>query len=315
MTILPLRDASRRLVRELGFLRRTLAGTDLPASAVHALVEIGESGSMSAVELCERLNLEKSSVSRMVRKLVEAGLLGEEPDAADGRTKGLSLTAKGRTTLDTIHRFANEQVQGALALLPGEEHGTVLAGIARYAEALRALRTGTSLPRVADVTIEAGYRPGIIGRCAAMHGRYYSRTVGFGWFFEAKVAAGMAEFAARLDRPGNQVWSAVRAGEIVGTIAIDGEDLGTGNAHLRWFILDDGMRGGGIGRRLLGEALDFCDRQGFPAVELWTFAGLDAARRLYESFGFVLVEEWRGTQWGDAVMEQRFIRRAGAALD
>ena len=32
----PIRDASRRLVRELGFMRATLAGTNLPPSAVHA---------------------------------------------------------------------------------------------------------------------------------------------------------------------------------------------------------------------------------------------------------------------------------------
>ncbi|MFP3710951.1 MarR family transcriptional regulator, partial [Paraburkholderia sp. SIMBA_009] len=43
---------------------------------------------------------------------------------------------------------------------------------------------------------------------------------------------------------------------------------------------------------------------------LWTFKGLDAARHLYESAGFVLTQEAEGTQWGGAVVEQRFSRAA-----
>lgn len=44
-------------------------------------------------------------------------------------------------------------------------------------------------------------------------------------------------------------------------------------------------------------------------------ARVDAARHLYESCGFVLVEERRGTQWGTEVMEQRYIRRRPKGRD
>ena len=97
-------------------------------------------------------------------------------------------------------------------------------------------------------------------------------------------------------------------------VAIDGEDLGPGVAYLRWFIVDDGIRGGGIGRKLLSAALEFCDRQGFAEVQLWTFQGLDAARHLYEALGFSLAEERLGRQWGKEVKEQRFVRRGGAPI-
>src|SRR5690606_436777 len=145
-----------------------------------------------------------------------------------------------------------------------------------------------------------------------MHAVFYSRHAGFGQFFESQVASGIAEFAGRLDRPCNQVWSAVDSDRVVGSVSIDGEDLGSGEAHLRWFILDEGHRGTGIGRRLLAEAIDFCDQRRFQAIRLWTFSGLDAARRLYEAFGFVLVHEVDGKQWGTLVKEQEF-RRAGQA--
>ena len=94
----------------------------------------------------------------------------------------------------------------------------------------------------------------------------------------------------------------------MGSIAIDGEDLGDGIAHLRWFIVSDALRGTGRGRVLLQDALNFCDERGFEETHLWTFEGLDAARRLYEENGFVLAEEYWGDQWGKKMREQRFIR-------
>lgn len=303
------RDASRRLVRELGFLRGTLAGTALPPSAVHALVEIGHRGSMTAADLCEVLALEKSSVSRMLGKLAAAGEIVAEAHGSDGRIKPLSLTAKGRETLEGIDRFARTQVEDALARLPAAERAAVAGALASYAGALAAGRTGR-LPEPARPAVhyDEGYRPGVIGRAVEMHARYYGRTAGFGRVFERRVAADMAAFAERMDRPGNGFWSASVEGAVVGTVAIDGEDLGPGLAHLRWFIVDDGLRGAGVGRALLERAMAFCDRQGFAETHLWTFRGLDAARHLYEANGFTLAEEWPGSQWGTEVTEQRFVR-------
>lgn len=78
----PIRDASRHLVRELGFMGSTLAGTDLPPSAVHALIEIGDRQVDTAAQLCTVLNLEKSSVSRMLNKLIKAGNWLRNPASA-----------------------------------------------------------------------------------------------------------------------------------------------------------------------------------------------------------------------------------------
>ena len=169
-----------------------------------------------------------------------------------------------------------------------------------------AFRPGASNP----ITIHAGYQPGMIGRITEMHAAFYARHAGFGQFFESQVATGVAEFAGRLNQTGNHVWLALLNDRIVGSVAIDGQDLGNNHAHLRWFILDDGCRGSGVGRQLLAEAVAYCDRLGFAATRLWTFKGLDAARKLYESVGFQLVREEAGEQWGSTVTEQQFIRPA-----
>lgn len=314
-TIGPIRDASRRLVRELGFMKPTLAGTDLSPSAVHALIETGKSSALTAADLCVVLNLEKSSISRMVRKLVASGELSEEPSETDGRAKLLSLTSKGRKTLASIDAFAEGQVCSAMKNLSPVAQGQVRDGLMAYAGALESSRSGVSGPIAPTIVVETGYCPGVVGRSAEMQARYYARIAGFGHFFESKVASGLAEFVARLDRPANQIWTASEAGNIIGTIAIDGEDLGPSIAHLRWFIVEDGHRGSGVGKRLLTQAVSFCREKGFAEIHLWTFKGLDAARRLYEAFGFVLVDEQPDRQWGEAVIGQRFICTIGAGIN
>jgi len=303
-----IRDASRRLVRELGFMKSTLAGTELPPSAVHALLTIGARGELTSVELSEVLTLEKSSVSRMIRKLIDAGELIEKVSQQDGRAKLLSLTGKGRATLAGINSFAQKQVVAALDNLSPAARRTVRDGLASYAGALEASRTGSARRPPPDFVIENGYRPGAIGRIVEMHARYYGDAVGFGSFFESKVAAGLADFAGRLRHSRNGLWVAIRENEIIGALAIDGEDLGRDIAHLRWFIVGDGLRGQGVGRALLAEAVTFCVRQGFAEIQLWTFQGLDAARRLYETHGFSLTAEKAGRQWGREVIEQKFAR-------
>ena len=154
--------------------------------------------------------------------------------------------------------------------------------------------------------IVRGYVPGAIGRIVELHGIYYAAHWGFSAFFEARMARELADFVDRYDGKRDGLWTAVSGGRIVGSIAIDGLRAHDEGAHLRWFSLDADQRGRGAGGCLLEEALQFCRACGHPSVTLWTFAGLDTARRLYERAGFHLAEERRGKQWGTEVTEQRF---------
>jgi len=310
-TVEAIRTASRALVRELGFMDTTLAGTALSPSAVHALIELEHGDGCTASDLGRRLRLEKSSVSRLLARLVAAGSVVQEATRPDGREKSLALTDQGRTQVAAIHHFARNQVQHALRQLPRHQHGTVVQGLAAYAEALRAAQQPgeEAAPQpVQPIEVQRALPPGALGRIVEMHARYYARERGFGRFFEAKLASELAEFSGRLDDPRNALWVALRGDTVVGSIAIDADDFGPETAHLRWFILDDGLRGSGTGRRLLAQATAFCDRQSYPATDLWTLSGLDAARRLYDDAGFRLVEEVSAAQWGKETTEQRFRR-------
>ena len=158
-------------------------------------------------------------------------------------------------------------------------------------------------------SIEDGYTTGLIGSVALLHATTYQQISGFGQEFEAKVASELAEFTSRLAHQKNNVWYVTNDDRIVASISIDGQDLGNNIAHLRWFIVDQTLRGSGLGRKLLTTAIQFCDNTGFSQIDLWTFKGLDAARKLYEQCGFELASEQPGNQWGTKVVEQKFVRK------
>jgi GNAT superfamily N-acetyltransferase len=156
------------------------------------------------------------------------------------------------------------------------------------------------------MNLHIGYLPGCIGRVAEMHASYYSSAVGFGASFEAKVATELAEFCLRYHAGRDGLWLAEDNGVLHGCVVIDGSQYRESGAHLRWFITSNESRGKGVGSRLLGAAMAFCQARGYRRVYLWTFDELHAARHLYEKHGFMLVRTQRGSQWGKEVNEQLF---------
>lgn len=155
-------------------------------------------------------------------------------------------------------------------------------------------------------TILTGYLPGAIGRIVELHASYYSFNWGFGLFFEARVAKEMSEFLNRFDRACDGFWIVSLNDRIEGGIAIDGIKARTAGAHLRWFILSPEVRGRGFGHKLMEEAITFSKKKDYRKIYLDTFEGLHAARHLYEKFGFKLVHQSEGSQWGKEVTEQKF---------
>jgi len=303
-----IRAASRQLVREFGFLDKTIAGTDLSGSGVHAIMEIGLCAGITAKELSAKLKLEKSTISRLLKSLEARGDIVQNRSERDGRSFGLSLTETGAGTFARIDKFGNDLALRALSQIEGDKAEIIASSMTAYAEALAAPANGNAAP-AAEFQILEGYQTGMIGDIAGMHGRTHGHTVGMGPAFESVVAKAMAEFMPRIGNPVNNSWSVADNGDVIGSITIDGEDLGGNIAHLRWFILSERLRGKGLGKILLGKALDHCDRLGFDEIHLWTLKGLEAARGLYEKNGFVLADEYLGDQWGKAVTEQKFTRQ------
>lgn len=302
-----LRRSARQIVRELGFMHSHLAGTQLSPSAVHTIIELGLGTVASAHALGDLLHLEKSSVSRLLKKLQRDGLVKVSADKADKRARKLELTGRGAALLEQIEDHARGRLRSALSRKTGPELSVIEDGLFAFAAAL-----GSDMPQPhmgkPQPTQHSGYQPALIAGVTGMHAAFYSQNYGFGALFERKVASEMSEFMGRIDAPLNAVFSAYNGKKLLGSVSIDGEDLGSKTAHLRWFIVSPEARGLGVGKGLMARAMKFVDEMAFQQTCLWTFKGLDTARHLYERFGFELFEEKTGSQWGIQMVEQQFRR-------
>jgi GNAT superfamily N-acetyltransferase len=158
------------------------------------------------------------------------------------------------------------------------------------------------------VTVRDADRPGDLGAITGMHGRLYAAERGMDQTVEAYIAAGLADFVRRRAAEGagaGRCWVAEdAAGRVVGSIGITRADPGW--LQLRWFLIEPGERGRGLGRTLMDTAMDYCRAQDARGVFLLTIAGLDPAHHLYLRAGFRLTAATPARQWGIDLVEQRF---------
>jgi len=130
----------------------------------------------------------------------------------------------------------------------------------------------------------------------------------FGTVWEVEKERPVADFAAMLDE--HRFWGGFRGANLDGIVGFyvmpRAKERHRGVLYAMY--VREAARGTGLGRRLLGDAIRHADRRAFPGIYLTTFAGLDAARHLYESAGFALAGESATDRWSGGVREQRFER-------
>jgi DNA-binding MarR family transcriptional regulator len=89
---------------------------------------VGHHGSLSAGELARTLHIDPSSLTGMLRRLEQAGLLRRKRDPADGRRAVLTLTASGKRL--------NARGQGTVESIVDRALGAATKGEVRSAERL-----------------------------------------------------------------------------------------------------------------------------------------------------------------------------------
>jgi len=151
-----------------------------------------------------------------------------------------------------------------------------------------------------------GYYPGVVGKITEMHAVYYHEHWGFDVSFETQVGRELSVFVSEYDKDRDGLWVATTDRRFAGSIAIDGRHAQTEGARLRWFIVAPDFHNAGIGQELISRAIEFCKKKKYPRIFLWTFEGLDLARRLYERENFRLIESHDARQWGQHIKEQKF---------
>lgn len=82
------------------------------------LTELQDFGEMSMREIGRRLNLEKSSVTRLTGTLIRDGLAESRPDREDRRIQLIRLTQEGARTAEAVRNSRENYYERIISLLP-----------------------------------------------------------------------------------------------------------------------------------------------------------------------------------------------------
>lgn len=111
-------DGIRRLVRVLRLSARSAEReVGLSGAQLFVLQTLGKRKPLSLNELAEATSTDQSSVSVVVRRLIESGLVTRRLDPVDKRRVRLSLSAKGRGLFKKAPHAAQEDLLGATSRL------------------------------------------------------------------------------------------------------------------------------------------------------------------------------------------------------
>ncbi len=291
-----IRHFNRFYTQILGLLDNKLLKSDYSLAEARILFELGQIPNLVARDLAKQLHLDPAQLSRLLRRFEQQGLIRKEKSSEDTRKQVLSLTSLGELALCKLQDMSNEQIRTSLAGTTKEEQSRLVKAM----NSIEQIFTGETHP--SKMFTLRSHRPGDIGYITYRHAMFYSQTYGFDVTFDAYVASGMAQFVMQYDPQKEHLWVAETDTTLVGSIAIVKADEDV--AQLRWFLVESQARGKGLGKKLLHEAIEFCKRQNYQKLILWTVSNLEAARHLYDRFGFQVTTTNTHEIWGQELTEE-----------
>ena len=293
------REFNRFYTVLIGSLSRGYLDTEYTLQEARVIFEVATNPGCTARKIQFRAGFDQAYLSRLITRLIQAGVIRRTTSADDRREQKLFLTQAGRLAFRTLDARANIQARKLLERLGSYE----LDELCNSLQTVQRLLDVSG--RVDRITV-CDERPGDLGWVFQRHAVVYRKEFGYSAVFESYVCDGLAPYMKGYDSSKDRLWIGEMGGRRVGSIAVHHVTNRPGWAKLRWFLVEKEARGKGLGLRLLRTAIGFCKKAGYRGIFLWTVSDLDAARRLYEGVGFQLVEEKEGCAWASWAHEQRW---------
>jgi DNA-binding MarR family transcriptional regulator/N-acetylglutamate synthase-like GNAT family acetyltransferase len=277
------RRFNRLVTRQVGALDDRFLG-HRPLGESRVLFEIGLDGA-SPRDIRARLGVDSGYLSRMIRSLERDGLIEQQPDPDDGRTKRLSLTGAGRSELGELNRGSDALARSLLAPLTDDQR----------ARLLRAQAEVTHLLAISMVTIEPEHPASTDARWCLSH------------YFDELVERFEEPFDPGRTLPADSPDMVPPAGVFL-VARINGRPAGCGalkHGELVRMWVDRPHRGLGIGARLL-DALEAQARAlGHETVRLYTNRSLAEAKSMYRARGYVEIPRYNDDPYANHWFEKR----------
>lgn len=273
-----LRFYSRELIREFGFLDTPYEQYDVNFAQIHVLLECDRYGTIDQRTLAQNLRVNKSYISRLVKKLINQKLLVLLDNAIDGRIRSVMLTPLGNELVQKINNIENKRVFSALRYLSDADQITVKEGLQQYSQALKKVR---KLEGVIIRPIELKDNAALSALIKTVLIEFGANKPGFAFsdpetnaMFEAYQGQGRGYFVAQKD---NVIIGGIGFGEL------HGADLRI--CELRKMYLMKEARGLGLGDELLRLVMNE-SKKNYSSIYLETLSSMTQAISLYRRHQF-----------------------------
>lgn len=133
-----LQDLFSEFLQTLGLQRpdQIPVGFAISLSEMFALLLLASDAPLSQQALADRLHLEKSTVSRLIKDLEQRGWVKRERDQEDTRILQLSLSDAGESAATELARHLAERHERLLAALKPDEQEALAYGLSALIRAL-----------------------------------------------------------------------------------------------------------------------------------------------------------------------------------
>ena len=118
-SILPL--IGRSIRRKLLKTALTSFNKDIAPPHFEIMKLLQEAGTLHIAEIAERLQIAGPQMTHLIDKLVDLDIVERQTGTADRRTINITLTSKGKTTLEEHNSRLRNAIRKTLSRLTGEE--------------------------------------------------------------------------------------------------------------------------------------------------------------------------------------------------
>lgn len=283
----------------IGLLDQHLLDSPYALAEARILFEINNAGNIQASQIIDKMHIDKSYLSRLLKKLEKDKLLIRKRSDSDARAAILSLTGKGEKEFGMLNKASDEQITKLIAPLSSGHQQRLaqdMSGVMNALKPDKKIKPG-------EIDIRTTLLPGDLGYIAFLHGKVYAEECSYGLNFEGYVLESLGEFAHQYNPAKDRVWICEHLGKIVGFLAAVHRGQ---SAQLRYFILLDEYRGIGLGKKLMDSFMKYLGEQKLSNAYLWTTNEQHTATALYKRYGFRLTEEKPSNAFDKPLTEQRY---------
>lgn len=283
------RAALREMGRELNMVNRRTTGTELSPLQSHILIELNNNP-VGSTELAERLCVDRATMSRTLRYLMESGYLAKNQVKRDGRAATFLLTSAGKQLLYTLEEQADGYVKESLAASSDEEIRYFYKAITSFSARLRNSRRLNDQGMVfrsieaKDNTVIAELLENSSQENEIDHPDDHSLH-----------DPALHRLSEVYNHPGAGYWVAEVNGRVVGGAGIKSVTGVNNVCEIQSLYFDSDTTEIGMDRRMIRFILKQATSMGYKSCYLGAQDLQKRDTRLYEAFGFEYVTEKLGS--------------------